>query len=118
MVASSAGAHRRGSGRILNVDFDISCADEAKLRVAHECGTPASCMRTIRRASGELCRVWQHVRGLSFGEQATGKEMMYIMTVYVDVTEDRGVLGVAQNLAGIGRSRLGLGRTSVPPAPS
>mmetsp|Transcript_41425 Transcript_41425/g.117233 ORF Transcript_41425/g.117233 Transcript_41425/m.117233 type:complete len:250 (-) Transcript_41425:77-826(-) len=78
------------SGRMLEAHGEaISLAGAAGLRVAGACGAPFSCMRTTQKASGELCRVWQYVRGLSFGRDwHTGEEVWYAVAVHLDVTED------------------------------
>jgi len=78
------------SGRIMAASAgDICLVEDAKLRLAYECGAPYSCMRTLQKASGELCQVWQHTRGMSIGTDArTGEELWYLLAVHFDLTED------------------------------
>mmetsp|Transcript_93301 Transcript_93301/g.260861 ORF Transcript_93301/g.260861 Transcript_93301/m.260861 type:complete len:280 (-) Transcript_93301:185-1024(-) len=92
-----------GSGRMLDPqEEDMSVAEKAKLRLAQESGAPFSCFRTLRKASGELCRVFFHVRGLSLGKDvASGREVWYVVTTYVDVTETEYGRAVAEDPADV-----------------
>jgi len=79
-----------GSARALEAPAEeISIMDEAKLQLSHEQGTPCSCLRTMRKASGDMLLVWEHLRGLSFGRDLeTGEEVWYLLAVYIELGED------------------------------